>query len=74
MDADIDINKSEEVEWAIATRFRADKGLLIIDNVRGSSLDPSADQITMTGAKMGLDATRSLSKPAEKFEKARIEA
>jgi UbiD family decarboxylase len=72
VDADIDINKPEEVEWAIATRFRADKGLLIIDNVRGSSLDPSADQVSMIGAKMGLDATRPLSKSPEKFERARI--
>ncbi len=72
VDDDIDIHNPSDIEWAIATRFRADKGLIVIDNVRGSSLDPSADQATLTGAKMGLDATRSLSKPKEKFAKAKI--
>ncbi len=72
VDEDIDVNNPSDIEWAIATRFRADKGLVVIDNVRGSSLDPSADQTTLVGAKMGLDATRSLSKPKEKFEKAKI--
>jgi len=73
VDNDININDPQEVEWAIATRFRADTGLLVIDNVRGSSLDPSSDQTSLLGAKMGLDATRSLSKPKEKFEKARFD-
>jgi len=72
VDSDIDVNDPGEVEWAIATRFRSDKGLVTIDNVRSSSLDPSSDQETMIGAKMGLDATISLSRSREKFEKARI--
>ena len=72
VDSDIDVHDPGEVEWAIATRFRSDKGLVAIDNVRSSSLDPSSDQETMIGAKMGLDATISLSRSREKFEKARI--
>jgi len=72
VDADINVNDLSEVEWAIATRFRSDRGLVVIENVRSSSLDPSSDQDTQIGAKMGLDATRSLSKGREKFEKARI--
>jgi len=72
VDSDIDVNDPSEVEWAIATRFRSDKGLVTIDNVRSSSLDPSSDQETMIGAKMGLDATISLSRSREKFERARI--
>jgi len=72
VDEDIDVNNPVEVEWAIATRFRADKGLVVVDNVRTSSLDPSSDQETQIGAKMGLDATRSFSKAKEKFERARI--
>jgi len=72
VDPDIDVNDPSEVEWAIATRFRSDKGLVTVDNVRSSSLDPSSDQETMIGAKMGLDATISLSRSREKFERARI--
>ena len=72
VDSDIEVTDSIQVEWAIATRFRSDKGLVVIDNVRSSSLDPSSDQDSLVGAKMGLDATRPLSKDKEKFERARI--
>ncbi len=72
VDADIDVNNPTEVEWAVATRFRSDKGLVTVDNVRSSSLDPSSDQETLVGAKMGLDATVSFLKSREKFERARI--
>ncbi|WP_457590757.1 UbiD family decarboxylase [Geoglobus sp.] len=55
VDDDIDIYSMEDVEYAIATRFQADRDLVVITNVRGSSLDPSArDNIT---AKLGIDAT-----------------
>lgn len=70
VDNDINVDNISEIEWAIATRFRADKDLVIISNVRGSSLDPMADD-SIT-AKMGLDATRPLDKPKELFEKARM--
>jgi UbiD family decarboxylase len=72
VDGDIDVDDPVEVEWAIATRFQADKGLVVVDNIRSSSLDPSSDQETQIGAKMGLDATVPLSKCREKFEKATI--
>jgi len=72
VDRDIDVDDPLEVEWAIATRFQADKGLVLVDNIRSSSLDPSSDQETQIGAKMGLDATIPLSKNRGKFEKAVI--
>jgi len=72
VDSDINVTDLNEVEWAIATRFRSDRGLVVIDNVRSSSLDPSSDQETQVGAKMGLDATRPFSKSKEKFERAKI--
>lgn len=72
VDSDIDATNPVEVEWAIATRFQADKGLIVVPNARGSTLDPSADQQNGTTSKVGVDATRTLSKPAEKFLKARI--
>jgi 3-polyprenyl-4-hydroxybenzoate decarboxylase len=60
------------VEWAIATRFQADEDLIVIPQARGSTLDPSADQETGTTTKLGMDATRPLTKPKEKFEQAKI--
>lgn len=72
VDSDIDPYDMEQVEWAIATRFRGDEDLLIIPHVRVSSLDPTSDQELELGCKVGIDATRPLTKPREKFERARI--
>jgi len=72
VDDDINVDNPYDVEWAIATRFQADEDLVIVSKVRGSSLDPSADQKTLLTSKLGVDATRSLLKPHEGFERARI--
>jgi len=72
VDDDIDPSNAESVEYAMATRFQADKDLIILTKVRGSSLDPSSDQKKLQTAKMGLDATKPLSKRPEGFELAKI--
>jgi len=72
VDEDIDPNNAESVEYAMATRFQADKDLIILKNVRGSSLDPSSDQKKLKTAKMGIDATKSFLKRPEGFELAQI--
>ncbi len=72
VDEDIDPYDLEEVEWAIATRFRGDEDLLIIPHVRVSSLDPASDQRLELGCKVGVDATRPLSKPEHHFKRAEI--
>lgn len=72
VDQDINVFDASEVEWAIATRFQASEDMLIIENVRGSTLDSSANQETGLTSKVGVDATRPFSKPREKFERAKI--
>ncbi|MGI0010337.1 MAG: UbiD family decarboxylase, partial [Nitrosopumilaceae archaeon] len=72
VDEDIDPSNAVSVEYAMATRFQADKDLAIIEKVRGSSLDPSSDQKNLLTAKLGIDATRPLSKSPEGFEIAKI--
>jgi UbiD family decarboxylase len=60
VDDDINIYDSNDVEWAISTRFQADKAAVIMPNQPGSSLDPSGDLTEGKKArtcKMGLDAT-----------------
>lgn len=59
VDDDIDIFDLSDVEYAVATRFRADKDLVVYPDVRGSSLDPMCSANGNT-AKMGLDATMIL--------------
>jgi len=72
VDEDIDPYNLEDVEWAIATRVRGDKDIIVVPNARGSSLDPSGDQVNALTAKVGVDATRTFTKPKEDFEKAKI--
>jgi len=72
VDPDIDVFNISDVEWAIATRFQASKDLIIVKNVRGSTLDSSADQETGLTTKVGVDATRPFAKLKEKFERAKI--
>ncbi|MDE1727955.1 MAG: UbiD family decarboxylase [Thaumarchaeota archaeon] len=72
VDDDIDPSDPVAVEYAMATRFQADKDLVIVPNVRGSSLDPSSDQKNLRTTKMGVDATKPFSKRAEGFEIAKI--
>jgi len=72
VDEDIDIDNLEEVEWAISTRTQLDRDLVIKPGQKGSSLDPSADQITRLTCKAGIDATIPLTIGDEKFRKAII--
>ncbi|HEY6536011.1 MAG TPA: UbiD family decarboxylase [Candidatus Nitrosocosmicus sp.] len=72
VDEDINPEDPVEVEYAISTRAQADKDILIITNAKGSSLDPSSDQINLLTTKLGIDATISLLKDKERFEIAKI--
>tara|TARA_B100000446_G_C10306115_1_gene253237 strand:- start:35 stop:484 length:450 start_codon:yes stop_codon:yes gene_type:complete len=72
VDDDIDPTDEEAIEYAIATRFQADRDLIVIPNAKGSSLDPSSEQEKLLTTKMGIDATATLLKPKERFEIANI--
>ena len=72
VDEDINIYDPQDVEWAIATRFQADKNTIILSNQPGSSLDPSGDLTEgkkATTAKAGLDATAPLVSTGKGFKK-----
>ncbi len=72
VDEDINIYDPHDVEWAIATRFQADKNTIILSNQPGSSLDPSGDLSEgkkATTAKAGLDATIPTSTTGKGFKK-----
>jgi len=65
VDEDIDIYDPQEVEWAVATRFQADRDLVVVDNCRASRLDPTSRG--GIGSKLGLDATKPVDAPPEQF-------
>ena len=70
VDEDVDIHNPTEVEWAVATRFQADRDLVIVPESQGSKLDPSnRDGV---GAKMGLDATKPLAAPEMTFKRIHV--
>jgi 2,5-furandicarboxylate decarboxylase 1 len=70
VDEDVDIHNPAEVEWAVATRFQADRDLVIVPESQGSKLDPSARN--GVGAKMGMDATKPLAADEMKFKRIRV--
>jgi UbiD family decarboxylase len=69
VDEDIDIYDSLAVEWAMATRFQADRDLVWLGRERGSSLDPSAEPGTYETCKVGFDLTAPLETAGKNFNK-----
>jgi 2,5-furandicarboxylate decarboxylase 1 len=55
-DPDIDVFSDAETDWALATRFQADRDLITGSGFRVVPLDPSL-QGARTGAKLGFDCT-----------------
>jgi UbiD family decarboxylase len=74
VDTDVNPYDPAEVEWAIATRFQADRDLVVLADQPGSSLDPSGHHEPgkkARTAKMGLDATMPWGADRTAFEKVR---
>jgi 2,5-furandicarboxylate decarboxylase 1 len=65
VDDDINIDDANEIEWAVATRFQADRDLVVIHRGLGSMLDPSTKKRGLS-SKVGYDATFYVDK-AEEF-------
>ena len=55
-DPDIDVFSDQATDWALATRFQADRDLIVGSGFRVVPLDPSL-QGARTGAKLGFDCT-----------------
>jgi 2,5-furandicarboxylate decarboxylase 1 len=85
VDDDVQVHDPQQVEWAVATRFQADRDLVVIPGAQGSVLDPSttvgqhftdgtppAPHLQGLSAKMGLDATRPVVFHEHVFTKVRV--
>jgi UbiD family decarboxylase len=55
VDSDIDVRSDADVQWALSTRFRPDRDLVVVDGFPAYYSDPTADGKTL--AKVGFDAT-----------------
>ena len=75
-DDDVCISNLEEVAWAVATRVRPAKDVVIKSDLLGSSIDPSVKSLEKTElaflagktSKVGVDATKPLAE-LERFER-----
>ncbi len=59
---DVDIYNAEEIQWAMATRFKPDEDVVILPKCFGHELNPSTN--LGYGAKIGFDCTVPLPKQA----------
>jgi UbiD family decarboxylase len=62
VDDDVDIYNMNDVMWAIATRVRAEKDVIMVPGSKSAILDPTSDPETFTVTKMGIDATKPAGK------------
>lgn len=62
VDPDIDVYSDQQMDWALATRFQADRDLMVASGFRAMPLDPSLEG-ARTGAKLGFDLTLPLLAP-----------
>jgi UbiD family decarboxylase len=70
VDEDVDPYDPAAVEWALATRFQADRDLVIVGREPGSSLDPSAEGERSLTCKVGFDLTAPRGSSGKSFERA----
>jgi UbiD family decarboxylase len=57
VDPDVDIFSDEQMDWAMATRFQPDRGLIVMSGMRTLPLDPSLPPGSRVGSKAGYDLT-----------------
>lgn len=85
VDDDVDVHDPLQVEWAVATRFQADRDLVVVSGAQGSVLDPSTTvgmempngepppaHMQGISAKMGIDATRPVVYHEHVFTKVKV--
>jgi UbiD family decarboxylase len=77
VDEDVDISDPREIAWALGSRVRPDKDVIIKHDLPGLVIDPSAQRVRsieetsvlhLTTSKLGIDATKPLQE-LDKYEK-----
>jgi 2,5-furandicarboxylate decarboxylase 1 len=70
VDEDVNIYDPQDVEWALATRFRPDRDIILVPEARGHELNPVTDKGLV--CKIGLDATAPFPRPPS-FERVKMQ-
>lgn len=66
VNGDVDVRNPLDVEWAVATRFQADRDLIVLSGLKGQPIDPSSGD-GFISSKIGIDATRPSARGFEKI-------
>ena len=61
VDEDIDIYNDEQMDWAMSTRFQADRDMVLLTDMLGMKMDPSLEGRPLT-TKAGFDLTMSFNR------------
>lgn len=56
VDHDVDVFDERQMDWALSTRFQADRDFILIEGLAGVRIDPSLEG-RLIGAKAGFDCT-----------------
>jgi 2,5-furandicarboxylate decarboxylase 1 len=67
---DIDITDPQQVEWAMATRMRGDRDIVIIPGVKADRAEPLEEELTVS--KVGIVALRQPTGSRQDFTPARV--
>jgi UbiD family decarboxylase len=62
VDDDVDVRSDEQIAWVMASRFQADKDIVVMSNMRFMPMDPSTD-MKGNSAKAGFDLTWTFPRP-----------
>ena len=66
VNGDVNVHDPLAVEWAMATRFQADRDLIVLSGLKGQPIDPSSGD-GFISSKIGIDATRPSTQGFEKI-------
>jgi len=70
VDDDIDVDDPLMIEWALATRMKSGDDIIILRDVKGSTLDPRGD--SGVGDKAIFIAVKPFSEPWEKYRRVQV--
>jgi UbiD family decarboxylase len=62
VDEDVDVTDDSAMDWAMGTRFQANKNITVLEDMPGMQMDPSLDGKAL-GAKAGFDMTKKFGQP-----------
>jgi len=62
VDDDVNVRSDDAMDWAMGTRFQANKDIIVLEGMPGMQMDPSLEGQAF-GAKAGFDMTKRPGKP-----------